>query len=252
MKYMHSEWRQRLEHWLLTLQKDLYQPLGTIPVEGFLTMDQLAPAEAAQRGDFQPMHPGQRWGRSYEYCWMRARIVLPEAARGKRIAMDLCTGGETTVFVDGKSFGTYRAGWVNVPHHFLVDNVLTSCGEPGRAYDLLLEAYAGHYYPESALGGCATGPVLPGSYQDPKVEGERAQLGRMTYGVWNETAYQLYMDLETLRLLGVQPTGTRWEMLLFLLAVELLGAVLFTLVEKPLAQYSRRWEWDKLKIVDPV
>ena len=90
MKYMHSEWRQRLEHWLLTLQKDLYQPLGTIPVEGFLTMDQLAPAEAAQRGDFQPMHPGQRWGRSYEYCWMRARIVLPEAARGKRIAMDLC------------------------------------------------------------------------------------------------------------------------------------------------------------------
>ena len=53
-------------------------------------------------------------------------------------------------------------------------------------------------------------------------------------------------------LLGVQPAGTRWEMLLFLLAVELLGAVLFTLVEKPLAQYSRRWEWDKLKIVDPV
>lgn len=211
MKYMHSEWRQRLEHWLLTLQKDLYQPLGTIPVEGFLTMDQLAPAEAAQRGDFQPMHPGQRWGRSYEYCWMRARIVLPEAARGKRIAMDLCTGGETTVFVDGKSFGTYRAGWVNVPHHFLVDNVLTRCGEPGRAYDLLLEAYAGHYYPESALGGCATGPVLPGSYQDPKVEGERAQLGRMTYGVWNETAYQLYMDLETLRLLGeeVDPESLR-------------------------------------------
>ena len=37
-----------------------------------------------------------------------------------------------------------------------------------------------------------------------------------------------------------------------ILAVELLGAVLFTLVEKPLAQYSRRWEWDKLKIVDPV
>ena len=40
--------------------------------------------------------------------------------------------------------------------------------------------------------------------------------------------------------------------LVALVAVELLGAVLFTLVEKPLAQYSRRWEWDKLKIVDPV
>ena len=33
----------------------------------------------------------------------------------------------------------------------------------------------------------------------------------MTYGVWNETAYQLYMDLETLRLLGeeVDPESLR-------------------------------------------
>ena len=34
MKYMHSEWRRRLEHWLETLKKDLYLPLGGIPVEG--------------------------------------------------------------------------------------------------------------------------------------------------------------------------------------------------------------------------
>ena len=43
MKYMHSEWQQRLEHWCLTLQKDLYRPLGPIEVEGFLTPGQLAP-----------------------------------------------------------------------------------------------------------------------------------------------------------------------------------------------------------------
>ena len=46
--------------------------------------------------------------------------------------------------------------------------------------------------------------MLPGSYQDPKVDGRRAKLGEITYGVWNEDAYQLYMDVETLRLLGDQ------------------------------------------------
>lgn len=77
-------------------------------------------------------------------------------------------------------------------------------------------------------------------------------LGQSSFAayLWHCPLYSAWVLVQ--RLLGVQPTGTRWEMLLFLLAVELLGAVLFTLVEKPLAQYSRRWEWDKLKIVDPV
>jgi len=37
----------------------------------------------------------------------------------------------------------------------------------GTEYEILMETYAGHYYPESPDGGCATGPVLPGAYQDP-------------------------------------------------------------------------------------
>ena len=204
MKYMHSEWRQRLAHWLETLKQDLYLPLGDIPVESFLTMDYLTPDEALQ-GHFEPMAVGTEWGRTWEYCWMKSQITLPEEAQGKRIVMNLHTGGETTVFVDGKSFGTYRAEWVHTPHHYIVDNVLTPCGEAGRTYELLLEAYAGHYFPESeALKGCATGPVLPGAYQDPKTEGRRATLERLTYGIWNEDAYQLYMDLDTLRQLGDQ------------------------------------------------
>lgn len=203
MKYMHSEWQRRLEHWLETLKQDLYLPLGNIDVEAFLTMDYLTPEEAL-KGDFQPMAPGTPWGRTWEYCWMKSRIVLPEAAEGKQIVMDLHTGGETTLFVDGKSFGTYRAEWVHTPHHYIVDNVLAECGEAGRAYDLLMEAYAGHFYPESPLQGCATGPVLPGAYEDPKANCERAVLKQLTYGIWNEDAYQLYMDLETLSQLGDQ------------------------------------------------
>ena len=173
MKYMHSEWKARLRHWMETLRQDIYLPLGPIEVEAFLTMDHLTPDEAA-KGTFAPMPHGTKWGRTYEYCWMHSRITLPAEAQGKRVVMNLTTGGETTVFVDGRSFGTYRADWVANPMHFLVDNVLTACGEAGRTYDLLLEAYAGHFWPQSPLGGCATGPVLPGSYQDPKVEGERA------------------------------------------------------------------------------
>lgn len=201
MKYMRSEWQKRLEHWQNTLRQDFYQPLGKIEVEAFQTMDYLS-IEEAEQGDFSPMPEGTKWGKSYEYCWMRSKITLPEEARGKRIAMHLCTGGESTVFVDGKSFGTYRAEWVNAQHHFIVDNWLTQSGDPGHTYSIMIEAYAGHYFPESSIASCATGPVLPGSYQDPKAEGERAALGNMTYGIWNEDAYQLYMDMETLRLLG--------------------------------------------------
>ena len=61
-----------------------------------------------------------------------------------------------------------------------------------------METYAGNYFPDSRFGGCSTGPVLPGAYQDPKIEGKRATLKRCTYGIWNEEAYQLYMDANTL------------------------------------------------------
>ena len=203
MMYMSAEWKDRLEHWIRTLQQDLYQPMGEIPVEGFLTEKELSPQEAAGR-DFAPMKPGDRWGRSYEYCWMRGRVRIPEAAAGKPIVMDLKTGGETTVFVDGVSFGTYRAGWLQVPHHYLVDNWLTESAEPGRVYEILMEAYAGHSFPYNPRSGCGIGPILPGLYEMPPEEGGRATLGKITWGVWNEDAYQLYLDLETLRQLGNQ------------------------------------------------
>ena len=203
MKYMSAEWRDRLKHWMHTLQQDLYQPVEEIPLEGFLTMEELSPEEASRHA-FAPVAPGTRWGKSYEYCWLRGSVTIPESVRGKQIVMDLKTGGETTVFVDGKSFGTYRAGWVQIPHHYLVDNWLTEDAEPGREYRIMLEAYAGHDYPESSLGGCATGPVLPGLYDIPSREGERAVLEKTTWGIWNEDAYQLFLDLETLNLLGNQ------------------------------------------------
>ena len=112
--------------------------------------------------------------------------------------MNLKPGGESALFVNGKSFGTYRADWLDVPHHYMEDNVLTTCAEGKEHFDILMETYAGHFYPEAPTGGCATGPVLPGSYKDPAKEGERRKLEKCTYGIWNEAAYQLYMDVDTL------------------------------------------------------
>ncbi|MBQ6517776.1 MAG: alpha-mannosidase [Anaerolineaceae bacterium] len=215
MKYMHSEWRGRLDHWIDTLKKDFYHPLGPITVEAALTMEQLTPEQAGKL-TFVPMEPGTAWGHTWEYCWLRGTVTLPPEAEGRLIVMDLNTGGETTVFVDGKSFGTYRDHWVKIPHHYIEDNFLTVSGHSGESYDILLEAYAGHYYPQSeALGNCATGPVLPGTYTDPKANTPRAVLGQLSYGIWNEDAYQLFMDLETLRLLidQVDPESLRADKL---------------------------------------
>ena len=78
------------------------------------------------------------------------------------------------------------------------DNVLTREAKAGEQFDILMETYAGHYYPEAPTGGCATGPVLPGLYQDPLEEGKRRTLGVCTFGIWDEDAYQLYMDVQTL------------------------------------------------------
>ncbi len=200
MKYMHSEWRERLEHWHNTLTQDIYRPMEEIRFEGCLTMDHLS-LEEAKKLHYEPMPEGTKWGRTYEYCWLRAQIRLPREARGRRIAMNLPTGGEATLFVNDKAFGTYRAHWVTDSLHFIVDNWLTREARGGETYTLYVESYAGHYFPESSLGGCATGPVLPGAYQDPKTEGERAVIGKCSFGEWNEDAYQLMMDVRVLSLL---------------------------------------------------
>ncbi len=210
MKVMHSEWKDRVKHWMRTLKDDLYQPLGEIAWEAFPTMEYLTPEEA-QKGPFQPVAPGFTWGHEWEYCWFRGSIALPEEAKGQRIVMDLKPQGESTLFVNGKSFGTYRASWVIEPHHFIEDNVLSTCAQGGERYDILMETYAGHFMPEAPTGGCATGPVLPGAFEDTAVEGERRSLGKCTFGIWNEDAYQLYMDVATLSalLLTLDETSLR-------------------------------------------
>ena len=243
MKYMSSEWKGRLEHWMLTLRKDFFIPLGNIEVEVYKTMEHLTPEEALC-GTYSPIEPGTSWGKTYEYGWMKGSVVLPAEAKGQRIVLDLRAGGEATVFVNGQAFGTYRADWVKEPRHFLIDNVLTDCGQAGKQYEILVEAYAGHYFPVSELGGCATGPVLPGTYEDDKTEGQRALFSGLTYGIWNEEAYQLFVDVDVLYQLleQIDPESLRADKVAEALEAFTLAVDFEQLLQARIADYIRARE----------
>lgn len=210
MKTMTSEYRDRVRHWLRVLKDDLYTPLGEISFEAARTMDELSYEDSAKL-NYTKVAPGFTWGNTWEYCWFRGEITIPECAQGERICLDLQPGGESTLFVDDVSFGTYRASWVKYPLQYIEDNFITTSAEAGRTYKIVMETYAGHYYPEAPSGGCATGPVLPGSYEEPVPDNDARVLGNCTYGIWNETAYQLLMDAECLNSLyeSLDPNSLR-------------------------------------------
>lgn len=195
---MRPEWEARLKHWIATLEKEFYEPLGEIPLEGYCTYDMLSPEEAEGRG-FAPMPVGTPWGRAWEYAWLRGDITLDERARGQRIVMNLQSGGEATLFVNGEAFGTRRAEWVKEAHHYLCDQLLTMDGRPGQRFHLLMEAYAGHDFPQSPMGHSSVGPVRDGDYLLPDEQQTRQVIGRSTWGIWHEEAYQLWLDVTALR-----------------------------------------------------
>lgn len=190
---MRREWRDRLKHWINVLEKEFYEPLGAISLEACMTYDMLS-AEEAENLSFTPAPAGMPWGRMWEYGWFRGDITLDERAEGKPIVLDIQAGGEATVFVDGQVFGTRRAEWVSVPHHYICDQLLMQRGKAGSTVHLLFEAYAGHDFP-----GCETGPVREGDFE-PRPESETRYVnGQTTYGIWHEEAYQLWLDVVVLR-----------------------------------------------------
>ncbi len=196
---MRPEWEGRLMRWTNTLLKEFYEPLGEISLEGFTTYEMLDPAQAEQAA-FAPAPVGMPWGRAWEYGWFRGDFTLTDAAKGHIIVMDLQPGGEATVFVDGAAFGTRKADWVKEAHHYIADQILTCDAKPGQTFHLLMEAYAGHDFPNAPKGGCATGPLREGEGDyEPRPDGElRRQVNRCTWGIWHEEAYQLWKDVETL------------------------------------------------------
>ena len=190
-----AEWKSRVELWLKALEECIYEPKGLMEWKGFQTKTHLslkqAEAEAAE-----PFPEGTCWGEQWAYGWFFTQVQIPQELSGKRIAMDIQLGGESTLFVDGCSFGTRRDDWVSNRLHFICDNVLTDAARGGENFSIAAECYGGHNMPLNR-GSSAPGPLIPGHEEILPQEGARRQVGRSTWGVWNEEAYQLYMDVRT-------------------------------------------------------
>ncbi|OIO94073.1 MAG: alpha-mannosidase [Anaerolineae bacterium CG2_30_64_16] len=179
------EWRRRLDHWRRELSHHFYRPLGAVVLAGFVTAEQLTAEQALARA-FTPMPPGTRWGGKWEYGWFQGEFVLPEAAAGQRIVLRVDAGGESLVFVNGRAVGAKDQEHTEI--------TLATAGEPGVRYQVLVEAYAGHGPMVDTVG-----PVPPGRVAVPEPGPTQAVVGESSFGIWNEDAYQLWLDVETLR-----------------------------------------------------
>lgn len=187
------EWQARIKKWLKALSEDVYTPLAPVEFEGFTTFDQLSFDEAMKQ-TFTPMPQGTRWGKEWEYLWVRSTITIPPEAAGQRLVLRVDVGGEAAVYLNGDEFGARRNDWVRDPMHRISDLTLTDNAKPGQQFHVALEAYAGHEFP-----GVAFGPVNPDQPYRPKSPDElRCTIGECTFGIWNELAYQLYIDVKAL------------------------------------------------------
>ncbi len=194
---MKSEWLGRLKHLENTLIRDFYHPLGSLRFSGFVTNKNLSLKEAALLPQ-SPINTGDVWGKEWHYAWVFATIEAPAEVKGERLIMNLNLGGEATLFLNGSTFGTRRGDVVYKKHQYYMDQVLTPCAEGGESYQLACEVYAGHPMPMSPLGACATGPIFP-EEEATAVSLSPACMGENSYGIWNEEAYQLWLDVLMLR-----------------------------------------------------
>lgn len=193
------EWKRRIDRWRQELPRHFYRPLGTLDLDGYTTQEQLTPEQALQ-GAFRPLPPGTPWGAKWEYGWFRGQVVLPEEARGQRIVLRVDVGAdESLVFVNGRAAGARDHG-----HHEIT---LSRSGVPGERYEILIEGYAGHG--PRVEGG---GPVAYGRESVPEPGPTQQVMGQTTFGIWDEEAYQLALDVETLRFIAghVDPDELRW------------------------------------------
>lgn len=181
---LNNEWHNRVKIWLNELKNHFYRELGVIEFTGFITKEQLRVREALNR-PFVAMPQGTRWGAKWEYGWFKGDIRLPEEAAGKRIVIKLDLGGESTVYINGAV-----AGAKDKEHHEIT---LCMNGIPGESYAIIAECYAGHGPRLENIS-----PVPPGRVAVPEPGPAQATVGRSTFGIWEEDAYQLWIDVDTL------------------------------------------------------
>ena len=179
------EWRHRIECWRQELEKHLYRGIAPVSLEAGYTKKQYHLGEALRDLSFEAVQPGTPWWSKWEYGWFKGRLTLPESAEGETVVLKIDVGAESTVFINGE-----HAGAVDEYHHFIL---LTDNARPGETFDVVLEAYAGHGPQEWSAG-----PTPPDRETIPEPPENQRRVGKSQFGIWQEAAFQLRMDVETL------------------------------------------------------
>ena len=183
------EWQGRIQNWIKTVGSDVFSPKMKLECEAFITNEHLTYEDAITR-QFEPIENGTKWGKTWDYMWVKATAVIPPELEGKNVYMDLATS-EACVWVDGVEFGCRRNEWVRNRSHHICDLELTKCAKAGDTYEIVLEVYAGHSHPFDNM------PIIDGKRPlDPAKQPSEniATFGGITLGEWDEDAYQLYLD----------------------------------------------------------
>ncbi len=179
-----KEWVDRIEAWRRELANHLYEPLRVLPLSGFVTREQLPLAEAVRR-KFRPMPVGTPWGRQWEYGWFRCTARIPRIAAGRRIVFRMDSDSESLVFVNGRAEGSLC--------NLRPELALTPKARGDETFDIVLETYAGHGPTPFSVG-----PVPVGRVTVPEPAGPQRTVREASFGIWDEDAFQLLMDVETL------------------------------------------------------
>ena len=189
------KFRERLDAWRNELKNQIIRPLAPIGFDSCAAPERLSP-EAAARLPFAPMPAGTAWGGHREYRWFSAHVTLPEGCEGRRIVLLSGAGGEQTVYMDGRAVGS-----LDREHAYVT---LFREAPAGAAFRLLIESYAGNG-PRLENAG----PWPPERDPAPAAGAPQCRISDSWLALFNEDAYQLFMDVDTLtRLHDLLPAGS--------------------------------------------
>ncbi len=179
------EWRHRIKAWRHELAKHFYKVIEPVALEGAFTKEHLQLSEAFKYLEFSPIAPGTPWGSKWEYGWFKSAFTIPDFVEGEMVALMLDTGSESSVYINGDVAGAIDE------YHKVIH--LTDHANPGDTYDVVLESYAGHG-PQK----CQSGPTPPDRETVPEPPLTQCAVGQSHFGIWQEIAFQLAMDIDTL------------------------------------------------------
>ena len=178
------QWEDRLRIWAEQFPKHYFRGYENLSLSYMTTMEHLSYDDAIA-GDYISMPVGTKWGRKWEYAWVKTQVVIPKALAGKRVVFTLGCGEEMLVWVNGQERGA-----IDKKHRFLT---LSRCAAAGDIYEIVAECYAGH-----GVRNEGAGPVAWGEDSVPQPPSQQVTVKNSVYGVWNEELFQVAMDYLTL------------------------------------------------------